>query len=349
MRRWLLGLLVAGSVAGSAIVVASPWTGGGVAPAACASATPYAPDSDDLWGGCWPGPQTVGIPAGTSLTDYTGSCTITTPDVVIDAKTFNCRVFIEAANVQITRSKINGGVMIDVDTWPNAYSFSVRDSEIDVLSDSVSIYSIQAGIGKSNFVGERNYIHGGIRGAWCEYNCTVRDTYICCQANDDRGSLTCTDPDGGQHHCIHESGIRMGSGPAGSGQVIEHNVIACDALNWPDPVAGGTDSAGCSATLTGYGDFAPIQNNTVNRNLFMPTEGGTCAYGGATVGSPVKQYGGDSNHIVFTDNVFVSRPDVPRCGWYFTSADYDAARPGNVWTGNQRWTGSALVTQPPNQ
>lgn len=33
----------------------------------CASSTPNTPDGPDPWGGCWPGPVSTGIPAGTTL------------------------------------------------------------------------------------------------------------------------------------------------------------------------------------------------------------------------------------------------------------------------------------------
>ena len=36
--------------------------------------------------------------------------------------------------------------------------------------------------------------------------------------------------------------------------------------------------AGCSANVTGYGDFATIQNNTRSKNLMGATTGGTGAY-----------------------------------------------------------------------
>ena len=41
--------------------------------------------------GVWPPtPQGVGVPAGTVLSAYTGPCTITTANTVIDKKTINC-------------------------------------------------------------------------------------------------------------------------------------------------------------------------------------------------------------------------------------------------------------------
>lgn len=50
----------------------------------------YVPSGADPWGGCFPGPNNTGVPAGTQLTAYTGSCVITTPNTVIDKKIVDC-------------------------------------------------------------------------------------------------------------------------------------------------------------------------------------------------------------------------------------------------------------------
>lgn len=90
----------------------------------------YVPDGADPWGGCFPGPSNTGVPAGTVLTNYTGSCTITTANTVIDSKTVNCDVLdIRAQGVLITKSHINGRVYIDTDRC-NTASFTIRDSRV---------------------------------------------------------------------------------------------------------------------------------------------------------------------------------------------------------------------------
>src|ERR1044071_6869079 len=47
------------------------------------------PGGPDGSGTCWPGPTNTGVPAGTSLTDYTGPCAITSANTVIDGTTVN--------------------------------------------------------------------------------------------------------------------------------------------------------------------------------------------------------------------------------------------------------------------
>ena len=277
---------------------------GGVAPPPC-DAAPNTPGGPDPFGGCWPSAVTTGIPPGTMLTDYDGACTVTENDTEIDAKTVTCDpLIIRAANVQITRTKINGSVLVEA---PNTgYSFTITDSEID--AGPVQGTDDDSGIGKSDFVALRVDVYGGKRGIWCEYACSVTDSWIHDQSPDPSGMA-------------HESAVRMGDG-----STIEHNSILCNAPDFPP-------DAGCSADLTGYGDFAPIQNNTIHRNLFMATTGGACAYGGSSGDDGSKPYGDQAANIVFEQNVF-QRGRGGLCGFYFPITDFDETRPGNQWIDN---------------
>ena len=138
----------------------------------------------------------------------------------------------------------------------------------------------------------------------CYRNCTIEDSYVHDQMEDPSG-------------VYHESGIRMGQNA-----VIRHNTISCDAPNFPP-------DAGCSAPLTGYGDFAPVRNNLIEANLFVATTGGTCAYGGSTLGKP---YSAQTRDIRFVNNTF-QRGDG-RCGYWFPISAFDSSASGNVWSGN---------------
>jgi len=278
--------------------------------------------ASDPWGGCWPDASTTGVPAGTVLTTYTGPCTITTANTVIDRKTVNCALLIRAGNVQITNSKINGSVTIDDQN--SSYSFTITDTEIDAGTTDASINDGVTAIGKSHFVATRIHTHGGIRGVWCEYDCTLRDSWIHGQARDSGGHA-------------HESGVRMGDG-----STLIHNSLLCDA---PDVAP----DAGCSADLTGYGDFAPIRNNLIEKNLFLATTGGTCAYGGSSGDDGAKPYGNQAANIIFKDNIFQRRSTLQpsnTCGYYFPITDFDNTRPGNQWT-NNRWD-DAITLAPAN-
>lgn len=265
-----------------------------------AAHTPGGPDS---WGGCWPGADNTGVPAGVTLTPYAGPCTITANGTVIDARTIECDLVIRAAGVKISRSKITGSVATEEGS--SGYSFDISDSEVDAGS------RVATGIGAVSFTATRVHVRGGNRSIHCWHDCTVRDSYV-------HGQFT--DPSG----TVHESGMRMGQSA-----LFRHNSVFCDAPDVPP-------DGGCSADLTGYGDFGPVQNNTIDRNLFGAGTGGYCTYGGSTRGKP---FSDATNHIVFTDNVW-QRGQRPSdhgdfvCGYYGSNTSFDPALPGNVWTGN---------------
>jgi hypothetical protein len=270
--------------------------------------TPGGPDSA---AGCWPGVDNTGVPAGTTLTAYTGPCTVTANNTVIDAKTVHCDLAIKAANVQIIRSKIIGSVSTDENS--TGYSFSISDSEVDIGDRDGT------GVGAVNFTATRVHVHGGNRSMNCWHDCTVTDSYV-------HGQFT--DPSG----TFHESGMRMGQSAT-----FRHNSVICDAPDVPP-------DGGCSADLTGYGDFGPVQNNTIDRNLFGATTGGFCTYGGSSKGKP---YSNDANHIIFTGNVWqrgtrLGDHGAPVCGYYGSNTSFDPARPGNVWTHNEFDDGTAV-------
>src|SRR5690606_37509766 len=135
----------------------------------------------------------------------------------------NCsRWSIQAPNVVITRSLIN--VTVSTSDRGNG-SFTISDSDIVIGA------KMGTGVGDARFPATRVEVTGGNRSVNCFLDCTIEDSYVHGQFTDHSGKA-------------HESGIRMGSG-----SVIRGNTIACDA---PDVAP----DAGCSAALTGYGDFA---------------------------------------------------------------------------------------------
>jgi hypothetical protein len=280
-------------------------------PGGACSNNMHTPGGPDAWEGCWPGPSNTGVPAGTALTDYTGPCTISDDGAVIDAKTIRCDLSIQAANVTITRSKIIGSVATD--DASTGFSFHIADSEIDV-GDSAG-----TGVGAVNYTATRIHVYGGNRSVYCWHDCTVTDSYV-------HGQFT--DPSG----TFHESGMRMSSATT-----YRHNAIFCDAPDVPP-------DGGCSADLTGYGDFGPVENNTIDKNLFGATTGGFCAYGGSSLGKP---YSDATNHIVFTSNVFqrgtrASDHGDYVCGSYGAITSFDSTLPGNEWSGNTMDDGTVL-------
>jgi putative cell wall-binding protein len=245
----------------------------------------------------FPSAATTGVPEGVTLTPYTGTCAIGMPDVVIDAKVIDCDIMrVRAPGLVITNSIINGRIYND-----DNGSFSMTDSEVRAP------LSTGTGVGHSNFVLTRVEVTGGSRSVTCGA-CTVQDSYLHGQYTDLRG-------------IDHGSAIRMGAGGS-----ILRNTITCDARPVPP-------DAGCSAALTGYGDFGVVERNTIDGNLIDGGPAGSmgfCAYGGSTPGKPFSE---GVNNIRFTNNVFMRGPSG-RCGIWGPIVDFDSAAPGNVWRNN---------------
>lgn len=259
-------------------------------------------------GRSFPNSATTGVPAGKALTPYTGPCSIQTNNVVIDSKTVNCDLRILAQGVTIKNSILNGTIYSDPDYFNG--SFTLTDSEVRMPQSSGT------GIGDVNFVVTRVEVTGGSRSIDCAANCTVQDSYLHGQYTDRRG-------------IDHESAIRMGSN-----SIIRHNYITCDSTPVPP-------DAGCSAALTGYGDFAIVQKNTIDNNLIDGGPYGSmgyCAYGGSTTGKP---FSAGVNNIKFTNNIFMRGPNG-KCGIWGPITSFDSRAPGNVWT-NNLWNDGATV------
>lgn len=291
--------------------VAPPPTTPPTTPATTASTTP--PTSPPPAAG-WPDASNTGVPDGTALSAYTGPCVITVDNTVIDAKTVSCDLDVRAAGVQISRSRITGSVFTP-DSLTTTASFTLSDSEVSYPTITTDGRTM---VGAANFTVLRSEVTGGNRGIYCRKNCTVRDSYV-------HGIMVVSS--------LHASALRMSQD-----STVVHNSLRCDA---PDNSSGG----GCSADLTGYGDFEAVQNNLIQNNLFLATTGGFCAYGGSSAGKP---FSGQAQDIRFLDNVFqrgTSPGDhgVPVCGFYGGITDFDPARPGNVWTGNTWDDGSVIA------
>jgi hypothetical protein len=255
----------------------------------------------------FPSAGTTGVPRGTNLHTYEGPCTITAASTIIDAKTINCPTLqIRAKRVSITRSVLNGTVYADPDLGLG--SFSIRDSRVNIGEHAGT------GIGDGNFTALRVHVTGGNRSINCYLNCKVVESYVHGQFKDRSG-------------VYHESGIRMGSG-----SVIRGNRIACDAPDVPP-------DAGCSAALTGYGDFAVVKNNDVVGNLFVAGSGGFCSYGGSTSGKP---FSANVMNIRFMDNVY-QRGASGKCGWWGPITSFDTTAPGNLWSNNFWDDGTAVA------
>lgn len=273
-------------------------------PTTSAPTTPPASGGFTALGRSFPNEDTTGVPTGTQLTPYTGPMTITTAGVVIDGKTVNGELRVFAKNLTIKNSVINGNVYVDYNAGEG--SFTITDSEVR-QGDGAG-----TGIGDAFFTAERVEVTGGTRSINCYAECTVKDSYVHGQWNDTTGYN-------------HESGIRFNTNSH-----LQHNTIGCTADDFPP-------DAGCSAAITGYPDFDPVQGNIIEDNLILAGSGGYCAYGGSTSGKP---FSGQTKNITYKNNVWQRGTEPGEngrgfvCGFWGPITSFDSNATGNVWTNN---------------
>jgi hypothetical protein len=309
--------------------------GGGDA-ASCGSTAANVPDGSDGRGGCFPGLSNTGPKApASSMATYRGSCAITAANTVIDSKVVNCRTIdVRAGGFVLKNSYLNGAIVQS----RGAAAYTVQDSFIDsgvqfpacsngscpagkYACGDTNNQTTDCGVNGSNFTVLRTEIINTNRAAYCQSNCLIRDSYF-------HGTNLWPDAS----NLAHASSVREEQN-----LTLRHNSLHC---SYTGPFVNG--EIGCSADLTGYADFAPIRNNTVDGNLFVANPGNAfCAYGGATSGKPFSGDPTNGTNQKFTNNVF-QRGGNRKCSAYGPVADFDKKGTGNVWSGNV-WDDGAAV------
>lgn len=120
----------------------------------------------------FPGASNTGVPAGTTLSPYTGPSNITTADTVIDGKSIGC-IQVSAPGVVIRNSRITCND--DWGVFANGMSGTpllVEDSEIDCQNSNAT------GAGSANMTLTRVNIHSCENGLHVNHDITVEDSYI---------------------------------------------------------------------------------------------------------------------------------------------------------------------------
>jgi hypothetical protein len=276
----------------------------------CSGAANHVAGGADGTGTCWPGANNTGVPSGTTLTSFTGGCTITTAGLVIDAKTINCSsgLSVKAANVTIKNSKVNGYIVVDTDA-NNTWSLNIKDYQIYAGPKEFPAFS------NGNITALRVHTYRGHNGLECQEHstfCTMQDSYI-------HGQYVppIADP--------HLGGILV---MAGNNIRFEHNTVTCDANN------------GCSGDINLIPYYDPptifyITGAIIKHNLLgASTHLSYCTYGGTKIGS-------HGTNIVYQDNVF-QRGSNAQCGAYGPVTGFESGNAGNQWI-NNKWDNGAVV------
>lgn len=180
------------------------------------------------WNGAagYPTPATTGVPAGTTLTDYTGPCTITTAGAVIDAKRVLCEdLDVNAPGVVIRNSEVHGEIRHSVAGEP----LQVVDSTLGPPTGCDPGSAISEAHYTATRLEVRN-VGDGFR--YSGDNITVQDSYvkICDEA--------------GENEEWHADGMQGYFG--GENAVFHHNTVdmpeeggVTSPVFWADYSAGG--------------------------------------------------------------------------------------------------------------
>jgi hypothetical protein len=124
----------------------------------------------------FPDASCTGVPAGTTLTAYNGCVNdggdmvtfITTDNTVINGKTVNCGIVIQAHNVQIVNSVVNGPINTLEGT---SNSFAVVNSQVNVTKGDDPLASTNMTVLGSN-------LNGGQTSMYCYANCYMEDSWV---------------------------------------------------------------------------------------------------------------------------------------------------------------------------
>ena len=256
----------------------------------------------------FPGPDNTGVPAGTALTPYTGPCTITSARTLsgVDATGACDALLIHTTGVVIENSLVPRIQSIFQD---GGSSVTITDSDVRAGETSTG------GLWGYNITARRVDVTGGQHSFHCNDNCEVTDSWLHDQYN----------PKGEGYH--NNAFISNG----GSNMVIRHNTLHCTSI------LNSTDG-GCTADISLFGDFGPIDNVTVENNFLRANNSSIsyCAYGGASDTKPH-----EATNVTFTGNVF-ERGTNNKCGVYGPVTSFDTRAAGNKWSGNVWSNGGAV-------
>jgi len=245
----------------------------------------------------FPGASNTGVPAGTTLSPYTGPSTISTAGTVIDGKSMGC-ITVRAPGVVIRNSKIScqGGYAVYVpDGAFTGTSLTVEDSEVDCKLTGGN------GLGEANITVRRVDIQGCENGFDINQNLMIQDSYIHDLYNS--GSA-------------HTDGAQMAAGHYENGQLVAgsrnvtflHNTI----------YGMGADGS--------FGTSAIISNRGADRDILIQNN----LMAGGAVAIYCEQGATGTNYRVL-DNHFSTRFG-PKVGFYGVSTDCsDEVQSGNVY------------------
>jgi len=298
-------------------IVADPNTSSGKAVQFGTGTTTTPPDSGSAT--CplpaYPNQSCTGVPANTKFTKTEGTYFATTAGEVIDSVHITGDLVIEAANVTVKNSQIDGHV--DNEPAPSS-SFTINDSSVGAIKGSYDVKTNCStegwpSINGHDFTANRVFLGGHQDGVdVVGNNVTVNDSVIqpCYQPPEVVGS------DG-----FHTDGMQDQCSSTCSNITLSHNTIDARAF-YKDPKTGVISSMGNSVlNLGSVADGKHAANVILRDNLFM---------GGGY--STDLQYDGMGNKWVVTNNSWVQD------AWAYAPISTEGT------CSNQTWSGNRIVT-----
>jgi hypothetical protein len=241
------------------------------------------------------------------LTDYTGPCTITAANTVVDKKTVNCSLSILGDNTLIKNSVVNGSILINSEQG----SATLQDTTVNSTDHQ------EGALDGNFFTLIRVNISGGQHSFSCSFNCIVRDSYL-------------HDQYPGLNMGWHQNGFLSWAG--GHDYELTHNSIGC------------VDGAGCTADIT-FLNEGDQSDATVDRNLLLAAPSSSfCSYpAGGTESKPGLARDMKWTNNVFQRGANAKCGYYgPIYYWNSQGTNPNADGYGNVWIGNIWDDGSAL-------
>lgn len=261
----------------------------------------------------FPDADNTGVPAGTTLTAYTGPCSFPAgASVVIDRKNVVSKCGELLALQDRTTLVIRNSIVPRVEmTDPDAASsLSITDSEVRAPG------YYEGAVWGGNLTVTRTEVTGGQHSVHCQSNCTVVGSWLHAQYNDPTRSF-------------HTNAFITNGG---HGIVLRGNTLHCDSIL-------NNNNGGCTADVSLFGDFERVYDVLVEGNYLRANNSSIsyCAYGGYQPSKPYPV----ATQIRYVDNVF-ERGTNAKCGVYGPVTSFQSSAAGNVWTGN-RYTDGATV------
>lgn len=290
-----------------------------------------------LVAGCIPPPppfptaDSTGVPAGVSLSTYTGPTTITSCQTISN-KTINSDLIIRASNgqktiynsesaakanscVKIINTRIKG--LVD-DLYTSRGNGPVFFADSEIANPSARDV---AAVSDTNVHMWRSYVHGARSGVQCDGFCEIHDSYVL------------ADRESGNAHMD----AFISNGAYGAPTLLDHNSFLCK------PTTGVPNGAGCAADVGLFPDFSAQSFVTMTNNQFLATD--AAYYCLHSPYEPAKPYGTQGHDNVFRDNVF-QKGTSGKCGG--ADAVYDWNNSAGKWCRNLYDDGTKVLPSNPD-